>query len=393
MITGDMGVASDGSHKEGFMPGMELRAKYTLFAEGCRGHLGKQLIEKFSLDKDSQPQHYALGFKEVWDIDPSLHQPGKVIHTTGWPLSDATGGGYLYHAEDNQVFVGLIVDLNYTNPTLSPFDEFQQLKHHPVFKRYLENGKRVSYGARAITKGGFNSLPEMAFPGGMLVGCNAGTLNFSKIKGNHTAMKSGMLAADTLIKQMTQSSQQSLEAEFSQQFKQSWLFNELHSSRNFGAAIHKYGAIWGGAFNTFEQNVLNGNSKFEIADGKADYVSMQSIQECVLHTYPKPDGILSFDKLSSVYLSNTNHEENQPCHLKLSDKLIPINVNLPKFDEPAQRYCPAGVYEIVENGTGKSLQINAQNCIHCKTCDIKDPSQNIQWVTPEGGGGPNYPNM
>ncbi len=393
VITGDMGVASDGSHKEGFMPGMELRAKYTLFAEGCRGHLGKQLIEKFSLDKDSQPQHYALGFKEVWDIDPSLHQPGKVIHTTGWPLSDATGGGYLYHAEDNQVFVGLIVDLNYTNPTLSPFDEFQQLKHHPVFKRYLENGKRVSYGARAITKGGFNSLPEMAFPGGMLVGCNAGTLNFSKIKGNHTAMKSGMLAADTLIKQMTQSSQQSLEAEFSQQFKQSWLFNELHSSRNFGAAIHKYGAIWGGAFNTFEQNVLNGNSKFEIADGKADYVSMQSIQECVLHTYPKPDGILSFDKLSSVYLSNTNHEENQPCHLKLSDKLIPINVNLPKFDEPAQRYCPAGVYEIVENGTGKSLQINAQNCIHCKTCDIKDPSQNIQWVTPEGGGGPNYPNM
>lgn len=393
VITGDMGIARDGTRKDGFMPGMALRAKYTLFAEGCRGHLGKQLIRQFNLDKDSQAQHYALGFKEVWHIDPALHQPGKVIHTTGWPLTDASGGGFLYHAEDNQVFVGLIVDLNYKNPTLSPFDEFQQLKHHPVFKQYLDGGKRVSYGARAISKGGFNSLPEMAFPGGILIGCNAGTLNFAKIKGNHTAMKSGMLAADTIISHLNSVSPSSLSQTFNEKLSTSWLFNELHSARNFGAAIHKFGAILGGAFNTFEQNVLGGNSKFQIKDNNPDYQGMSKINDTNTHYYPKPDGILSFDKLSSVFLSNTNHEEDQPCHLKLMDDSIPVRVNIPEYGEPAQRYCPAGVYEVVGDSQGRSLQINAQNCIHCKTCDIKDPSQNIQWVTPEGGGGPNYPNM
>ncbi|QPG04431.1 electron transfer flavoprotein-ubiquinone oxidoreductase [Salinimonas marina] len=394
VVTGDMGVSAAGEHKDGYMPGMELRAKYTLFAEGSRGHLGKTLNEKFELDKDASEQHYALGFKEIWDIDPELHQPGKVIHTAGWPLDEATGGSYLYHAEDNQVLVGLIVDLNYDNPYLSPFDEFQRLKHHPVFSQYLKNGKRVSYGARAITKGGFNSLPKMHFPGGLLVGCDAGTLNFAKIKGNHTAMKSGMLAAETVFDAIKNNSESNNLSAFAENLKNSWLYDELYKSRNFGPAIHKYGNFWGGAFNTLEQNFFGGNLMgVTLKDNTPDHAQLKTADQAVKIDYPKPDGQLSFDKPSSVYLSNTNHEEDQPCHLQLIDKDIPIKVNLPKYAEPAQRYCPAGVYEVVEQDGEQVFQINAQNCIHCKTCDIKDPSQNIRWVTPEGTGGPNYPNM
>ncbi|GEA10796.1 electron transfer flavoprotein-ubiquinone oxidoreductase [Alteromonas sp. KUL49] len=394
VLTGDMGVGADGQPKDGYMPGMELRAKYTVFAEGCRGHLGKELISKFELDKDVSPQHYAIGFKEIWDIDPAKHQEGLVVHTAGWPLNDATGGSYLYHAEDNQVFVGLIVDLNYENPSLSPFDEFQRMKHHPVFKQYLDGGKRVSYGARAIAKGGFNSVPKMTFPGGLLVGCDAGTLNFAKIKGNHTAMKSGMLAAESIFEALSQNSESNAElASFTEKYKSSWLYDELYRSRNFGPAIHKFGNFWGGAFNTFEQNFCNGNLFFTLKDDHQDYAQLKSTQSSVEINYPKPDGVLSFDKLSSVFLSNTNHEEDQPCHLQLKDASIPISINLPKYGEPAQRYCPAGVYEVIEEEGNKRFQINSQNCVHCKTCDIKDPSQNIRWVVPEGAGGPNYPNM
>ncbi|WP_420935881.1 electron transfer flavoprotein-ubiquinone oxidoreductase [Alteromonas sp. A081] len=395
VITGDMGVGENGEHKDGYMPGMELRAKYTVFAEGCRGHLGKELISHFQLDKDSSPQHYAIGFKEIWDIDPAKHQPGLVVHSAGWPLDEATGGSYMYHAEDNQVFVGLIVDLNYENPYLSPFDEFQRLKHHSVFKQYLEGGKRVSYGARAIAKGGFNSLPKMTFPGGLLVGCNAGTLNFAKIKGNHTAMKSGMLAAESIFEAIIENNEAPVKelTSFTNKFKSSWVYDELFRSRNFGPAIHKLGNFWGGAFNTLEQNFFKGNLPFTMKDEHKDYAQLNEADKSKEISYPKPDGVLSFDKLSSVFLSNTNHEEDQPCHLQLKDPSIPIQINLPKFAEPAQRYCPAGVYEIVEEEGEKRFQINAQNCVHCKTCDIKDPSQNIKWVVPEGTGGPNYPNM
>ena len=395
VITGDMGISEAGEQKDSYMPGMELRAKYTVFAEGCRGHLGKQLIKQFKLDEGKSPQHYGIGFKEIWDIDPSKHQEGLVVHTAGWPLSDATGGSYLYHAENNQVLVGLIIDLNYDNPHLSPFDEFQRLKHHPVLKQYLEGGKRVSYGARAIAKGGFNSVPKMTFPGGLLIGCDAGTLNFAKIKGNHTAMKSGILAAESIAASLKANPDSNGElTAFEQAFKDSWLYEELYKSRNFGPAMHKFGSFWGGAFNTMEQNFFGGNMFVNLKDDNVDHEGMKAASEATTIDYPKPDGVLSFDKLSSVFLSNTNHEEDQPCHLRLTDSEVPIKVNLAKFDEPAQRYCPAGVYEVVEEESGeKKLQINGQNCVHCKTCDIKDPSQNINWVTPEGAGGPNYPNM
>ncbi|MEP1553471.1 MAG: electron transfer flavoprotein-ubiquinone oxidoreductase [Paraglaciecola sp.] len=396
VITGDMGLDENSEPKDSYMPGMELKAKYTVFAEGCRGHLGKQLIEKFDLDQGKSPQHYGIGFKEIWDIDPAKHQEGLVVHTAGWPITDATGGSYLYHGENNQVLVGLIVDLNYSNPHLSPFDEFQRLKHHPVFKQYLEGGKRVSYGARAIAKGGFNSLPKMTFPGGLLVGCDAGTLNFAKIKGNHTAMKSGLIAAEALMEVLSKddaAESQDLTA-FTEKFKDSWLYDELFRSRNFGPVLHKLGTFIGGAYNTADQNWFNGRLPFHFKDEVADHSLMKLADEANEIDYPKPDGVLSFDKLSSVFLSNTNHEEGQPCHLKLKDKAIPLTVNLTKYNEPAQRYCPAGVYEIVENEAGeKQFQINSQNCVHCKTCDIKDPSQNITWVVPEGAGGPNYPNM
>jgi electron-transferring-flavoprotein dehydrogenase len=396
VITGDMGVSESGEQKDAYMPGMELKAKYTVFAEGCRGHLGKSLIRKFKLDEGKDPQHYGIGFKEIWDIDPAKHQEGLVVHTGGWPMTDATGGSYLYHAENNQVLVGLIIDLNYTNPHLSPFDEFQRLKHHPVISQYLDGGKRVSYGARAIAKGGYNSLPKMSFPGGLLVGCDAGTLNFAKIKGNHTAMKSGLLAAETLMEVLTNETETGGKdlTVFAEKFKSSWLNKELFGSRNFGAAMHKFGIFLGGAYNTLEQNIFSGNMFINLKDDKEDHLQIKLASECEAINYKKPDGVLSFDKLSSVFLSNTNHEEDQPCHLKLKDQSVPIIVNLAMYDEPAQRYCPAGVYEIIDSPEGeKQLQINGQNCVHCKTCDIKDPTQNITWVVPEGAGGPNYPNM
>ncbi|WP_395345445.1 electron transfer flavoprotein-ubiquinone oxidoreductase [Ningiella sp. W23] len=393
IITGSLGVAEDGSEKDGYVPGMLLKGKYTVFAEGCRGHLGKELIAKYELDKDVSPQHYAIGFKEIWDIPGEQHQEGLVVHTAGWPLGKATGGSYLYHAENNQVFVGLIVDLNYENPHLSPFDEFQRLKHHPVIADTLKGGTRVTYGARAIAKGGYQSLPKMTFPGGIMVGCNAGTLNFSKIKGNHTAMKSGILAAETLF-DLVGNDDIKDPIEYTERFKQSWLYDELYRSRNFGSAIHKFGNFMGGAYNTLDQNIFGGKLPFTLTDSRPDHTTLKSASQMPQIDYPKPDGKLSFDKLSSVYLSNTNHEEDQPCHLKLKDPSVPIKVNLAKYDEPAQRYCPAGVYEVIEDDSGeKQFQINAQNCVHCKTCDIKEPQQNIVWVVPEGGGGPNYPNM
>ncbi|RXE84768.1 electron transfer flavoprotein-ubiquinone oxidoreductase [Pseudoalteromonas sp. A757] len=395
IITGDMGLDRDGQPKDSYMPGMELRAKYTVFAEGCRGHLGKQLIAEFKLDKGASPQHYGIGFKEIWQVDPSKHKEGLVVHGTGWPLdNDTHGGSFMYHAENNQVVVGLIIDLNYTNPHLSPFDEFQRMKHHHTFASVLEGGERIAYGARAIAKGGFHSLPKMHFPGGLLIGCDAGTLNFAKIKGNHTAMKSGMLAADAIIEALGQESAPSDLVSFADKFKASWLYDELYQSRNFGPAMHKLGRIMGGAYNMIDQNIFSGSLPFTIKDEHQDHAQLKLASESQTISYPKPDGKLSFDKLSSVFLSNTNHEEVQPCHLQLKDSDIPIKVNLAKFDEPAQRYCPAGVYEINENEQGEKLfVINSQNCIHCKTCDIKDPSQNITWVTPEGAGGPNYPNM
>ncbi|ALO35493.1 electron transfer flavoprotein-ubiquinone oxidoreductase [Colwellia sp. MT41] len=399
VITGDMGLDAEGKEKDSFMPGMELRAKYTVFAEGCRGHLGKELIEKFNLDEKSSPQHYGLGFKEIWDIAPEKHQEGLVVHTAGWPLDKGTtGGGYLYHAENNQVFVGLIVDLNYSNPHLSPFDEFQRYKHHPKISQYLEGGKRVSYGARAMAKGGFNSLPKMTMPGGLLVGCDAGTINFAKIKGNHTAMKSGMLAAEAIAQVLindegiAEEGKQDL-THFSQLYKDSWLYEELYSTRNFGPAMHKFGTLLGGAYNTLDQNFFSGKLPFNFKDDSLDHAQLKLAADVPVIKYAKPDNKLSFDKLSSVFLSNTNHEEEQPCHLKLKDADIPISVNLLKYNEPAQLYCPAGVYEVEKTEQGDKFIINAQNCIHCKTCDIKDPSQNITWVTPEGTGGPNYPNM
>lgn len=397
IITGDLGVDREGHPKEGlYTPGMELRAKYTLFAEGCRGHLGKQLIKKYNLDSEADAQHYGIGIKEIWDIDPAKHEPGLVVHTAGWPLDDANpGGSFLYHIENNQVLVGLIVDLSYSNPHLSPFDEFQRYKHHPVIAHYLEGGKRVTYGARAICKGGYNSLPKMVFPGGALIGCDLGTLNFAKIKGNHTAMKSGMLAAEAIAAELAAGKEGGdLLNGYVESFKSSWLHEELFCSRNFGPAMHKFGSLIGGAFNYIDQNWFGGKIPFTLHDNTPDYAKLKPASECAKINYPKPDGKLSFDKLSSVFLSNTNHEEEQPCHLRLTDPSIPLSKNLPLYDEPAQRYCPAGVYEIVTQEDGsKRFQINAQNCVHCKTCDIKDPSQNITWVTPEGAGGPNYPNM
>ena len=394
IITGDMGLDSNGEQKPGFEPGMELRAKYTVFAEGCRGHLGKRLQQQFNLAEGKSPQHYAIGFKEIWDVPAEQHQPGLVVHTTGWPLTDeASGGGYLYHAEDGQVYVGLIVDLNYSNPYLNPFGEFQKFKTHPEIAKTLQGGKRVTYGARAITKGGFYALPKMTFAGGVLVGCNAGTLNFAKIKGNHTAMKSGMLAAESIFEALQNEQVPAELPDYAQRFEQSWLYEELYRSRNFGPAVHKFGTILGGAYNTLDQNWFGGKLPFTIKDETTDHSQMRKASECKPLDYPKPDNKLTFDRLSSVFLSNTNHEEDQPCHLKLKDASIPLNVNLPEYAEPAQRYCPAGVYEVVEENGEAVFKINAQNCIHCKTCDIKDPSQNITWVTPEGTGGPTYPNM
>ena len=395
IATGDMGISESGAQKDSYMPGMELHAKYTIFSEGCRGHLGKELIERFDLAADADAQHYGIGIKELWDIEPVKHQPGLVIHGSGWPLSDgASGGFFLYHTENNQVVVGLIVDLNYANPYLSPFDEFQRMKHHPVLKQYLDGGKRVSYGARAITKGGFNALPKKTFPGGIVAGCNAGTLNFSKIKGTHTAMKSGMLAAEAIFSAVESNCKGGGElANYQDLFENSWLYDELFRSRNFGPALHKLGPIMGGAFNFIDQNLFGGKIPLTLHDDKEDYAQLRHASEYQPIEYPKPDGKLSFDKLGSVFLSNTNHEEDQPCHLQLADPEIPLQLNFQQYAEPAQRYCPAGVYEVIEEAGESRFQINSQNCLHCKTCDIKDPAQNIRWVVPEGMGGPNYPNM
>ena len=396
IATGDMGVSAEGNHKDSYTPGMELHAKYTLFAEGCRGHLGKQLMQRFNLEEGKDPQHYGLGIKEVWQIDPALHEEGLVVHGLGWPLaeSNSSGGAFMYHAENNEVYIGLICDLNYANPHLSPFEEFQRWKTHPETKRYLKNATRIAYGARALAKGGHNSLPKMHFPGGLLIGCDAGTLNSVKIKGNHTAMKSGMIAAETVMAALQQGEAASADlVSYDEAVASSWLGDELYTTRNFAGFMHKFGYILGAAMVWLDQNIFGGRLPFTLHDTKPDYACLKTAAESKRIDYPKPDNKLTFDRLSSVFLSNTNHEEDQPCHLTLANAAIPITQNLPMYDEPAQRYCPAGVYEIVDDEAGKRFQINAQNCVHCKTCDIKDPAQNITWVTPEGLGGPNYPNM
>ncbi|MGE3295928.1 MAG: electron transfer flavoprotein-ubiquinone oxidoreductase [Porticoccaceae bacterium] len=396
IATGDMGIGVHGEHKDTYTPGMELHARYTLFSEGCRGHLGKQLIAHFGLDQGKDPQHYGIGIKEIWQVPDEKHQQGLVIHTAGWPLdqSKSAGGGFLYHLEDNQVSVGLIVDLSYANPHVSPYDEFQRYKHHPVIRQYLEDGKRIAYGARAIVKGGLQSLPKMSFPGGLLIGDDAGTLNFAKIKGSHTAMKSGMIAAEVVAAALANARANDELTEFADAFTASWAWKELHRQRNFGPAQHKWGNILGSAFAFVDINLCNGKLPITLRDPVPDHAQLKPAKDCPRIDYPKPDGVLSFDKPSSVFLSNTNHEEDQPCHLTLKDASIPIAHNLPLYDEPAQRYCPAGVYEVIDNAKGEKIfQINGQNCVHCKTCDIKDPAQNIVWVAPEGAGGPNYPNM
>ena len=396
IATGDMGVSAEGNHKDSYTQGMELHAKYTLFAEGCRGHLGKQLMQRFNLEEGKDPQHYGLGIKEVWQIDPALHEEGLVVHGLGWPLaeSNSSGGAFMYHAENNEVYIGLICDLNYANPHLSPFEEFQRWKTHPKTKHYLKNATRIAYGARALAKGGHNSLPKMHFPGGLLIGCDAGTLNSVKIKGNHTAMKSGMIAAETVMAALQQGEAASADlVSYDEAVASSWLGDELYTTRNFAGFMHKFGYILGAAMVWLDQNIFGGRLPFTLHDTKPDYACLKTAAESKRIDYPKPDNKLTFDRLSSVFLSNTNHEEDQPCHLTLANAAIPITQNLPMYDEPAQRYCPAGVYEIVDDEAGKRFQINAQNCVHCKTCDIKDPAQNITWVTPEGLGGPNYPNM
>ena len=395
VATPNNGVDAQGNRKPSFEPGMELHAKYTVFAEGCRGQLGKELIAKFDLDSDSDTQHYAIGFKELWEVDPANHEPGKVVHGSGWPLTKgATGGAFLYHLNDNMVTMGLIIDLNYSNPHFSPFDEFQRMKHHPEFSKVLTGGKRLGYGARAITKGGWNALVKMSVPGGLLIGCEAGTLNFAKIKGTHTAMKSGIVAAEVLFEHLSGGGEagETL-SQYDVAFRNSWAGKELKKSRSFGPAIHKFGAWMGGIYNYIDQVFLRGHAP-TLRDNNADYAQMRKASESEKFNYPKPDGKLSFDKPSSVFLSNTYHEENIFCHLTLKDESIPIEVNLKDYDAPEQRYCPAGVYEIIgEDTDNPALQINGQNCIHCKTCDIKDPSQNITWIAPEGGGGPSYSNM
>ncbi|MFL2856493.1 MAG: electron transfer flavoprotein-ubiquinone oxidoreductase [Pseudohongiellaceae bacterium] len=398
VATGDMGIDANGEQKASFEPGFEFHAKYTILAEGCRGHLGKEIISKFGLDKDSDPQHYGIGIKEVWEIPEDQHKEGLVVHSAGYPMRGAsyaaTSGGFLYHLEGNQVALGLIVDLSYSNPHISPYDEFQKFKHHPLIKKCLIGGKRISYGARAIIKGGLTSLPKMTFPGGLLIGCDAGTLNAAKIKGSHTAMRSGMVAAESLFDALSKEDQQAQLTDYTERFRKSELYAELHATRNFSAGFHKFGFWLGSALAFLEQNIFFGKFPFTFHDKSKDHCQLKPAAESPTIDYLKPDGEISFDKLSSVFLSNTNHAEDQPCHLQLKDASVPIGVNLPMYDEPAQRYCPAGVYEVVEDSSGqKKFQINAQNCVHCKTCDIKDPSQNIHWVVPEGGGGPNYPAM
>ena len=394
VVTGDMGVDRQGRAKSGHAPGMIIRGKTTVFAEGAHGHIGQQLSQQFQLGEGKDPQHYGLGIKERWRVVQA--NPGQVVHATGWPLREhgATGGLFLYHLSADEVVVGLITDLNYRNPHLSPFDEFQRLKHHPAIASILAGGERLGYGARAIAKGGIQSLPKMSFPGGLLIGCNAGTLNFAKIKGSHTAMKSGMVAAEVIWEAARSGWPDSYTTlPFDAAFQDSWAWQELYQQRNFGPAMHRFGNLLGAAYAVIEQNVLQGKVPWTWRDPEPDHAALKRIDEQPKIVYAKPDHTLSFDRNSSVHLSNTYHEADQPVHLKLIDASLPITRHWEDYLEPAQRYCPAGVYEVLEQPDGLQFQINAQNCIHCKTCHIKDPSQNIQWIAPEGGGGPNYTQM
>jgi electron-transferring-flavoprotein dehydrogenase len=394
VATGDMGLTREGEQGPNYQPGMELHARYTLFAEGCRGHLGKQLEAHFDLRREADPQTYGIGIKELWEVPAGQHQPGLVVHTAGWPMDNATyGGGFVYHLEDNLVAVGYVVGLGYTNPYLAPFEEFQRYKTHPEIRRFLEGGKRLSYGARAIAAGGLQSLPKLTFAGGALIGDDAGFLNAARIKGSHAAIKSGMLAADAAFEALADERADADLAAYPQAFRQSWLHEELHKTRNFKPYMKK-GLYLGSLLFGAEQMLFKGKVPWTLRNS-ADHTALRPAAECRPIDYPKPDGKLSFDRLSSVFLSNTNHEESQPCHLQLKDGTVPIAINLATYDAPEQRYCPAGVYEIVREAEGSSprLQINAQNCVHCKTCDIKDPTQNINWVVPQGGEGPIYQGM
>ena len=394
VATSDMGIGKDGEKKSRYEPGYELLGKYTIFAEGVRGNLGESLMKQFNLRAHADPQHYGIGLKEIWEIDPDKHDEGRVVHTMGWPMNNRTeGGGFLYHAANNQVFLGFIIALNYKNPHLSPFEEFQRWKQHPRIRAYLEGGKRISYGARAVNKGGLQSLPKLSFPGGVLIGCDAGFLNGAKIKGAHNAIKTGMLAAESVHAAIVKGDEFTELESYEASVKESWVYEELHRARNFGPALHKFGTFFGAAFAFIDQNIFRGRMPFTMRNTDPDHESLDKANAAQKIDYPKPDGVISFDRLSSVFLSSTNHEEDQPSHLTLTDASIPITYNLPTFDEPAQRYCPAGVYEVVEENGEAKFQINAQNCVHCKTCDIKDPKQNIVWTVPEGGGGPNYSGM
>ena len=395
VATSDMGIGKDGEKKSSYQPGYELLGKYTVFAEGVRGNLSERLMERYDLRAGADPQHYGIGFKEVWEINPERHEEGLVVHTAGWPLDNHTeGGGFLYHAARNKVYLGFIIALDYKNPHLAPFDEFQRWKQHPKIRQYLEGGERIGYGARAVNKGGLQSLPKLAFPGGMLVGCGAGFLNGVKIKGAHTAMKTGMQAAESIHKALAAGDEgQSELGDYETNVRESWVWKELHRARNFGPGLVKLGTFWGAAFTFIDQNIFFGKLPFTWRNPVPDHETLRKASECEPIDYPKPDGVISFDRLSSVFLSGTIHEEDQPSHLKLRDESVPIQHNLPNYDEPAQRYCPAGVYEVMDESGGPVFKISATNCVHCKTCDIKDPTQNIVWTVPEGGGGPNYTGM
>ncbi len=394
VATGDMGVARDGTHRGDYQPGMELHARYTFFAEGARGHLTKELTRIFDLRKESGPQVFGLGVKELWDVPSDKHQPGRVIHTQGWPLTDAWGGGFLYHQVGGQVALGFVTALDYKNPYISPFEEFQRWKTHPAIRAEIEGGKRVSYGARAINEGGWQAIPQLAFPGGALIGCAAGFVNVPRIKGSHTAMKSGMLAAEAAFDAIAADRRGDTLDAYEPALRSSWIADELKIVRNAEPAVARWGGTLGTIFAGLDMwlNYLKIRTPWTLKH-HADHTSIGRKQDYRPIAYPKPDGVLTFDRLSSVFISNTNHEEDQPVHLTLKDAKVPIDINLALYDAPEQRYCPAGVYEIVEEAGSPRLQINAQNCVHCKACDIKDPTQNINWVVPEGGGGPNYPNM
>ena len=395
VATGDMGIAKDGHHKDSYQQGMELRAKYTLFAEGCRGNLGKQLEARFELRRDCQFQTYGLGMKELWELDPAKHREGLVVHTALWPMNDKTwGGSFIYHLDNNQAYVGYVVGLDYENPHLFPYMEFQRFKVHPAIKPMLEGGKRIAYGARALNEGGLQSVPKLVFPGGAFIGCEAGFLNVPKIKGSHTAMKSGMLAAESIADALIGGDESyGVIESYEEAYKTSWIYEELHAARNLRPAAARWGNRLGFLYGGLDLKLFGGKLPWTLKHHKPDHACLKPASEMPVIEYPKPDGVITFDRLSNVFYSNTNHEEDQPVHLTLADDSIPIAKNLPTYDEPAQRYCPAGVYEVVQEDGSPHFQINAQNCVHCKTCDIKDPAQNINWVVPEGGGGPNYPNM